>query len=462
MATDIGRRMEMVAANVGRRMDRMYDEAVELSTRGSAGGKVEDRIAPMLGDSAALLDRLEFHPAELRNPDPNPNPDANPDSKFGHRPGPARFRRGRPPGPPPPPGMPPLPGAPKPPPPPGPPPAIVVDVPRVVEQAQRAAAAAGKSAGVDVGAIVADAIKLSGPGIEAGVAAVNEAIAREVAARTAPGKPEMAVTGRWIEVPVMKNGKMVGKANATLNLDRTLRSVLGFARRDQGEIPFAFDLQGKIYTLDPRARGTLESLGITGAAAASAVESPRRIGDWLVVARKDASGLVFGIARPIGASLREIRRLSFRNLSVGLLVIALACIGIVPISRRHDAARVIAERWREAARGRRLQGAGGGPIPRRVRQPRGGVQQDGRGSREASGARRRTGAPAPRARALAADSDRNAAARSAQARHRRDQWDSRFPRARSAATSSTTSRCRTAAWRCWSATSPARASAPRC
>ena len=334
MATDIGRRMEMVAANVGRRMDRMYEEAVELSTRGSAGGKVEDRIAPMLGDSAALLDRLEFHPAELRNPDPNPNPDANPDSKFGHRPGPARFRRGRPPGPPPPPGMPPLPGAPKPPPPPGPPPAIVVDVPRVVEQAQRAAAAAGKSAGVDVGAIVADAIKLSGPGIEAGVAAVNEAIAREVAARTAPGKPEMAVTGRWIEVPVMKNGKIVGKANATLNLDRTLRSVLGFARRDQGEIPFAFDLQGKIYTLDPRARGMLESLGITGAAAASAVESPRRIGDWLVVARKDASGLVFGIARPIGASLREIRRLSFRNLSVGLLVIALACIGIVPISRR--------------------------------------------------------------------------------------------------------------------------------
>ncbi len=32
--------------------------------------------------------------------------------------------------------------------------------------------------------------------------------------------------------------------------------------------------------------------------------------------------------------MREIRRLSFRNLSIGLMVIALACIGIVPISRR--------------------------------------------------------------------------------------------------------------------------------
>ena len=116
----------------------------------------------------------------------------------------------------------------------------------------------------------------------------------------------MAVTGRWIEVPVMKNGKMVGKANATLNLDRTLRSVLGFARRDQGEIPFAFDQQGKIYTLDPRARGTLESLGITGAAAASAVESRQ-------AHRRLARGRAEGRERPRLRNRETDRRLAERD-----------------------------------------------------------------------------------------------------------------------------------------------------
>ena len=64
----------------------------------------------------------------------------------------------------------------------------------------------------------------------------------------------------------MKDGRVVGKANAMLNLDRTLGSVLRLARRDQGEIPFALDLKGRLYTLDSRARSTLESLGIANAA----------------------------------------------------------------------------------------------------------------------------------------------------------------------------------------------------
>jgi serine phosphatase RsbU (regulator of sigma subunit) len=333
MAADIGRRMEMVTANVGRRMDRMFDAAVTGEAQaGMKGTKVETRIAPLLGDSAALVDRLEFHPTWTANPQPHPNSMPNP------RPNPRRFRRG--PGPPfpggsPPPGAPPGPDAPPPPPPPGPPPVIVVDMPKVVEEAKRAAETATKQAGVDVNAIVSDALRQSNSTVEASMAAVSDAIAREVANHAAVAKkPEMAFSGQKIEVPVMKDGRVVGKANAMLNLDRTLRSVLTLARRDQGEIPFAIDPQGRMYTLDPRARSTLETLGIASAAAAVAQGSPKRIGDWLLVARKDAGGFIFGIARPIGNSLREIRRLSWRNLSMGLMVIALACIGIVPISRR--------------------------------------------------------------------------------------------------------------------------------
>jgi phosphoserine phosphatase RsbU/P len=62
--------------------------------------------------------------------------------------------------------------------------------------------------------------------------------------------------------------------------------------------------------------------------------TPRRTGDWIIVARTAPSGIVFGIARPVAESLREIRRASVRNLGLGLLVIALAFVGIIPISHR--------------------------------------------------------------------------------------------------------------------------------
>jgi serine phosphatase RsbU (regulator of sigma subunit) len=348
-AADIGRRMEMVTANVGRRMDRLFDEAV--AARGDAAGtRVRDRVAPMLGDTAALLERLEFHTANASsgpNPEPNPNPDpgananprvsANPDANPDQAAADLQQRRRgrgrngrppRPPGAPPPPG---LEGRPGPPPPPS---VIVVDLPQVLEDARRAARDGAAAGGLDVGAIVAEALKQSTPAVEAGVAAVTEAITREAIAAAAAAKPEMAISGRRIEVPIVKDGKVVGKANAVMNMDRTMRSVLSFARRDQGEIPFAIDQQGRVYTPDPRGRSTLDSLNVSTSAVSAAQGTPKRIGDWIVVARKDAAGMIFGIARPIGSSLREIRRLSWRNLSVGLAVIALACIGIVPISHR--------------------------------------------------------------------------------------------------------------------------------
>jgi serine phosphatase RsbU (regulator of sigma subunit) len=331
-AADIGRRMEMVTANVGRRMDRLFDAKTSTTS-------VEDRVAPMLGDTAALVERLEFHPMDVPNPDPNADPSPRP--TFGRRGFP--WRDG-PPGSggrgyrnrmgPPPPGAPSPPAAPAPP---APPPVIVVDVPKIIEKAQRAAQASAGASGVDISKSIEAALKASQSSIEASVAAVNEAVARESAAAAAPAaapKPNMAISGHRIEVPIMKDGKMVGKANAMLNMDRTMGSILALARRDQGEIPFALDQQGRLYTPDPRGRSMLDRLNVMTTAKEAAEGTPKRIGDWLVVARKDAGGLIFGIARPIGESLREIRRMSFRNLSMGLVVIFLACIGIVPISGR--------------------------------------------------------------------------------------------------------------------------------
>jgi serine phosphatase RsbU (regulator of sigma subunit) len=354
-AADIGRRMEMVTANVGRRMDRLFDEAVDYQYRFTTGPKntkstktptpkVEEHVAPMLGDTAALLDRVEFHPTA--GPDPNPHPDPNPDSdpglnpnpdpnakpdgrrhrgQFGRRGPPSgadAFRRGAPP-------------PPRPPAPPRPPEPIVLDVHKIVEEASKAAKEGAAAAGrPDLSSMIDQALQRSLPAMEAGLAAVNNSVAREALAAATAQKPEMEVKGHRIEVPIKKDGRIVGKANAMLNLDRTVGSVLALARRDQGEIPFALDQQGRLYTPDTRGRSTLEALNVSATAKAAAEGSPRRLGDWLVVARKEPGGLVFGIARPIGAALREIRRMSIRNLSMGLLVIALACVGIVPISRR--------------------------------------------------------------------------------------------------------------------------------
>ncbi len=276
-AADIGRRMEMLTANVGRRMDRLFDEAARASD-GTSGQdiqniKVQERLAPMMGDTAALLERVEFHPAAVPAPVPGPLPLPNPEPAPVVRVRPTRPTHGRvpPPPPPPPPGAPGHSG------PPPPPPIIVVDVPRMMEEARKAARAGAAAAGMDVGSAIDEAIKTGTPIVESTVSAVANAISRE--AVTVAGAPRlpMQFKGTQIEVPVRRHGRLVGKANATLKLDVTLQSVLSLARREQGEIPFALDQQGAIYTSDARSRATLEVLGVKEAAAAA---HPARHAGW--------------------------------------------------------------------------------------------------------------------------------------------------------------------------------------
>ena len=341
-AIDIGRRMERITADVGRRMDLMLVQA-----RGTSGppesAAMRQRLAPMLGDAASLVERLEFQPMA-------PRPDGLP----------------APPGP----GVPPPPDAPRPPwigpdgqpripsppgarsgrgrggpswgrgrnaTPPTPPEVIVVDVQQAIEEARRLSSQAA-AAVPELGALVSESLAAAPPAAQqaakgaAATAAAAGATAAKSAAAAGPRETEMQVAGRRVEIAVKQDGKVVGKAHATLNLDSTLRSAFAFSRRDQGEIPFAIDLTGVVHNPDPAARRTLESFGVAALGPAATDGRPRRAGDWLIVSRKEPSGLIFGIARPIGESLREIRRAAVRNLSLGLLAIALALIGIVPIS----------------------------------------------------------------------------------------------------------------------------------
>lgn len=329
-ATDVSRRMEMITADVGRRMDRLFVAGTGSSGRPFSPDPqmVRESVAPLLGDAAALVDRVEFHPA----PDvPYPPETAGAESvpvpippSLPRRGGPSR-RTGPPPGGPRPPGPPPAPGS----------QVIVMDIPKIVEDATRAAAAAGVAAAdPKIARMVEQRIAEQLAANQHGLQAMAQALTREAAARADGPKVLVDVEGRKVEVAVEKNGRVIGRANATLNMDRTLRAVLGLARRDQGEIPFAIDRTGALYTPASGDKAHLKELGVERTAPIAAAGTPRRAGDWIIVARKAPSGIIFGIARPIGESLREIRRASARNLGLGLLVIALAFAGIIPISHR--------------------------------------------------------------------------------------------------------------------------------
>jgi serine phosphatase RsbU (regulator of sigma subunit) len=327
-ATEVSRRMEMVTADVGRRMDRLFVAGTGSPERpfNPDPQTVRESVAPLLGDTAALVDRVEFHPSPdvPAPPDPAlladsvavPIPPAPPRGpgfgRAGGRP-PGDGRRRPPPGS----------------------EVIVMDIPRIVEEATRAAAAAGGT-GMDskIGKLVEKRIEQQLAASQAGLTKMAEALTREAAARSESSRIPVDVQGRNVEVAVQKDGRVIGRANAMLNMDRTLRMVLGFARRDQGEISFAIDRTGALYTPDNEDKGRLQALGVERTALVAAEGTPRRTGDWIIVARRAPGGIIFGIARPVGESLRVIRRTSVRNLGFGMLVIALAFIGIIPISHR--------------------------------------------------------------------------------------------------------------------------------
>jgi serine phosphatase RsbU (regulator of sigma subunit) len=335
-ALDIGRRMERITAEVGRRMDRMFLVQAQPTSGSGQPAPVRDRVAPMLGETASLVERVEFHP--MTPPPPGAPPDAvsppaapwagrqegrnpfQPPLPPGAYPGRGRGRGG------------PWPGTP--PTPPTPPEVIVVDVQQAIEDAKKAVRTEMAASMPELTPLIEESLNAALPAAEAALKAAAGTAARAAEAQTASAAREMQmqVEGRRVEIAVKQDGKVVGKANAMLNLDRTLRTVFALARRDQGEIPFAIDTRGALHNPDPEQRRVLESFGVTSLGPAATDGKPRRAGDWLIVARRDPSGLIFGIARPIGESLREIRRTSVRNLSLGLLVIALALIGIVPIS----------------------------------------------------------------------------------------------------------------------------------
>ena len=137
--------------------------------------------------------------------------------------------------------------------------------------------------------------------------------------------------GEALEVTMQRDGKPVGKVDAKLRLDRVLGTVVSNTRRENGEVAFAIDPKGAIVADTAEDRAIVERLGITKDAEPFSSKD-----GWIVVTRDDpaGSGARFGIARRIGDSVRDLRVAAGRDLATGLGVIGLALVGIFPISGR--------------------------------------------------------------------------------------------------------------------------------
>lgn len=151
---------------------------------------------------------------------------------------------------------------------------------------------------------------------------------------TKPTTRTSTLVGNRLDVKVIQDGKVVGEVNATIDLENVLATVFSPTRRERGEVPFAVGPDGKVYTANDADQKTVQDLGPI--ARPDGALGKTVLPDWIVFTTADpsGSGLRFGIARPVGDSLDDLRRTAGRNAGLGLLLIGIAIVGVVPLSGR--------------------------------------------------------------------------------------------------------------------------------
>lgn len=136
---------------------------------------------------------------------------------------------------------------------------------------------------------------------------------------------------RAFNVPVRREGEVVGHISAQISTDAIVKRILGTATDDSSEIPFAVDREGTVYTRNDSDRGTLNNLGIIDRFRRK--EPLGNIRNWVVaMSWHRESGLRIGVARPVGENFEELRKTAARNFGWGIGVIAFALLGMLPIA----------------------------------------------------------------------------------------------------------------------------------
>lgn len=148
-------------------------------------------------------------------------------------------------------------------------------------------------------------------------------------------KEQQLLLGEEFQVPVKEGGQVVGHVKACVASRNVLKDVLLASVRGEGEVPFAIDREGTVYTADERGQALVEELELQAGPDGRWRPRGRAATEWVVAtSEEDASGLTFGIARPIRESLAQVRRTAARNFGYGLGLIVLGLVGIQPLARR--------------------------------------------------------------------------------------------------------------------------------
>ena len=156
----------------------------------------------------------------------------------------------------------------------------------------------------------------------------RELSADETARMREHQKRVAAVFGKEMSIPMRRNGAVVANLSAQVRLEEVVRRVLGSASED-GEIAFAVDRDGNLYTRNADERKTLDSVGVSKAAISGAPLP--KLDDWIVALSKDRqTGVRIGVMRPCSTDLGGLRRAAAVNFSAGIALIFVALIGIVP------------------------------------------------------------------------------------------------------------------------------------
>ena len=141
------------------------------------------------------------------------------------------------------------------------------------------------------------------------------------------------ILGKTLNFAVRVSGEQGGTIRAQVDLRRVVGRIFSAARRRQGEIPFAIDQDGNLFTQNEEDRETLAGLNLESLTGHP--ELAREMGGWLLVSRQEPnSEVLFGIARPMASRLQEIKRTALYNLLFGLGIVGVALVGILPLSGR--------------------------------------------------------------------------------------------------------------------------------
>ncbi len=339
MAEDMENRMASVTADLSRSIDQLKvipspgGGGTGEGANGSPGGEYVGRLLSTLGGAAAYLDSVEISPLGERIEDERAHEDADRDEGGdapSHPPKNVPHPAGRP--------VPSL-----------APPPVVIELPRFLREIEKEARAQSPKAGEkegeevtigreEVGRLVSELTRQ----FDQGARTVANVWQIRLRAERGQERPQRGRQGARDEAELRLahefgtelrlGGRPVGRLRAQVSGNRLLREVLSRTPVVSGEIPFALDATGKLYTPDP---GDLPKLNSLHLATPASEPKGKPDEDWVVVTRQDPStGLKFGLAHPVGESLREIRRTSLRNMIYGMGMSLLALLGILPLSRR--------------------------------------------------------------------------------------------------------------------------------